>query len=141
MGATVGTTKGKVKPTLNITPLVDVVLVLLIIFMVVTPLLYKQLWVHVPKKPEAAAPPPSPADDGPVMLTVDEAGVIRINAEVVDKADLSAKLARIMAPRSDKTVFFDASDKTPYALAVEALDLARSGGTATLAVVTERVAP
>ena len=51
--------KGRATPQMNVTPLVDVVLVLLIIFMVVTPLLSKQLWLNLPKKDDSAAPHPT----------------------------------------------------------------------------------
>ena len=57
-------------PQMNVTPLVDVVLVLLIIFMVITPLLAKQFWVHMPDKEDADAAPPSPADLGPIVVSV-----------------------------------------------------------------------
>ena len=57
MGAALDTGKGKkgVRPNINVTPLVDVVLVLLIIFMVIAPMMVKQFWLHVPKKEAAAA--------------------------------------------------------------------------------------
>jgi biopolymer transport protein ExbD/biopolymer transport protein TolR len=51
-----GKKKGRSTPDMNVTPLVDVVLVLLIIFMVITPLLAKQFWVHVPERPDEAEP-------------------------------------------------------------------------------------
>ena len=61
-----GGKKGRARPDMNVTPLVDVVLVLLIIFMVVTPMLAKQFWVHVPPEPEENEPPPPPDPDAPV---------------------------------------------------------------------------
>ena len=57
--------KGQPAPQMNVTPLVDVVLVLLIIFMVVTPLLTKQFWLHLPPDQKAETPPP-PGLDGSV---------------------------------------------------------------------------
>ncbi|XXZ09241.1 biopolymer transporter ExbD [Sorangium sp. So ce315] len=128
-----------VAPSMNVTPLVDVVLVLLIIFMVVTPLLAKQLWLNLPKKDDAAklAPPPDDADE-PVVLTVDERGVLRINQAEVQRGELKERLARIFAARSDDVLYFDADDEAVYAVAVEAMDAARMGGAKTIAVLTEK---
>src|SRR5688500_4000315 len=104
-----GKKKGRARPDMNVTPLVDVVLVLLIIFMVVTPMSAKQCWIPLPTEPdeEAVAPPPSP-DDGPVVVTVDADGAVRINRDVVPLDVFEARLRRVLAARGDRTVFFDA---------------------------------
>jgi len=133
--------KGRVSPQMNVTPLVDVVLVLLIIFMVVTPLLTKKMWLHVPKKDkvENETPPPPPPDSAkPVVLTYDRDGTIKINAQVVTRQELSHKITRVLAPRADQLVFFDAQNDAPYGEAVDVMDLAREGG-AVIAVLTESV--
>jgi biopolymer transport protein ExbD len=127
---------------MNVTPLVDVVLVLLIIFMVVTPLLTKKMWLHVPKKDkvEQETPPPPPPDSAkPVVLTYDRDGTIKINAQVVSRQELSQKIRRVLAPRPEPLVFFDAQNDAVYGEAVEVMDLAREGG-AVIAVLTESVA-
>lgn len=134
--------KGVPRPTMNVTPLVDVVLVLLIIFMVITPLLSKQFWVNLPHQEERARPAtPEPQDDSkaPVLLSVDAQGVIRINSDVVPKAELARKVTRVLAARGDRTLFFDAADDADFALAVEAMDIARGGGATTIAVLTDRL--
>jgi biopolymer transport protein TolR len=134
--------KNRVAPQMNVTPLVDVVLVLLIIFMVVTPLLTKKMWLHVPKKDkvEQETPPPPPPDSAkPVVLTYDRDGTIKINAQVVSRQDLSQKIRRVLAPRPEPLVFFDAQNDAVYGEAVEVMDLAREGG-AVIAVLTESVA-
>jgi biopolymer transport protein ExbD/biopolymer transport protein TolR len=126
---------------MNVTPLVDVVLVLLIIFMVVTPLLAKQLWLNLPKKEDPVRVERAPDDaDKPVVLTVDERGVLRINQTEVPRAELKERLARIFAARSDDVLYFDADDAAAYAVAVEAMDAARMGGARTIAVLTEKPA-
>ena len=129
-----------VKPAMNVTPLVDVVLVLLIIFMVVTPLLTKQLWLNLPKKDDTAEPsPPPPADDDkPVVLTVDRAGVVKVNQNEVPRADLKPRLSRIYAARRDHILYFDAADDAPYGMTVEVMDVARRAGARSIAILTQK---
>jgi len=143
MGFDVGGNKGAVKPAMNVTPLVDVVLVLLIIFMVITPLLTKQFRINLPDKPEKTekAPPPSPDQVGPVVLALSKDGVIRLGTDVVEPAQLTQKMERVLAARvavgQDASVFFDADDDAPYGLALDVIDLGRSGGAVTIAVLTD----
>lgn len=128
-----------VTPNMNVTPLVDVVLVLLIIFMVVTPMLTKQFWLNLPKKDQSEnTPPPPPDADGPVVLTVEPGGVLRINKQVVERAELKEKLLRIFAKRKDQILFFDAKDDVPYGVAAEVMDIARTGGARTISILTEK---
>ena len=133
--------KNRVSPQMNVTPLVDVVLVLLIIFMVVTPLLTKKMALHVPKKDKTEnepPPPPNPDAPKPVVLTYDRDGTIKINSQPVTRQELSQKITRVLAPRADQLVFFDAQNEAAYGEAVEVMDLAREGG-AVIAVLTEPV--
>ncbi|WP_136924306.1 ExbD/TolR family protein [Polyangium aurulentum] len=131
--------KGVAQPVMNVTPLVDVVLVLLIIFMVVTPLLNKQMWLNLPKKDEDAKNEPPPPDaDKPVVLTVDEGGVVKINQTVVERGELRERLRRIFAARSDQLLYFDAADEAPYGIAVEVMDIAKMGGAKGIAILTEK---
>ena len=135
--------KGKRKgarPEMNVTPLVDVVLVLLIIFMVITPLLSKQFWIFLPLKLEPNAPPPPAAEDRSVVVSVDAAGKIFINRDEVQLADLRTRLRRILAAKGDRTIFFDAADDAPFERAIEVLDEARGGGATTIAVATTALA-
>ncbi len=141
MGAaivTAGRKHGRATPEMNVTPLVDVVLVLLIIFMVVTPLLAKQFWLQLPK--EDATPTEPTAEDKSVVLTVMKGGALAINGEPVDRSLLRDRLTRVMAARAEKVVYFDADDDAPYASTVEAMDLARQGGAKTIAVLTTKIA-
>ena len=131
-----GSAKNRAVPAMNVTPLVDVVLVLLIIFMVVTPLLSKQFWLQLPKQEQTEAPP---SENKSVVLTVKKSGAIEINGAEIAKAELRDKVARFMAARPDKVVYFDAADDAPYAVTVEAMDLARQGGAKTVAILTHKV--
>jgi biopolymer transport protein ExbD/biopolymer transport protein TolR len=130
--------KSRATPQMNVTPLVDVVLVLLIIFMVVTPLLSKQLWLQLPKQ-EAKNEAEPPKENKSVVLTVKKDGVLEINGAAVPRAELKDKINRFMAARSDKVVYFDAADDAPYAVTVDAMDIAKQGGAKTIAILTQKV--
>ena len=136
--------KGKtVSPQMNVTPLVDVVLVLLIIFMVVTPLLTKTFWVHTPKQEKKEVEKqeldqdPSP----PLVMKLAADKTVTVNGVVVPFEDLVLRLKRMFAARDDHVLFFDADDDAPYGLAMEVLDRAREGGAVTIAPLTEALAP
>lgn len=129
--------RGRNTPEMNVTPLVDVVLVLLIIFMVVTPLLAKQFWLQLPKQDAETAPPPT--ENKSVVLTVKKDGAFALNGAAVEKNELRDRVSRVMAARSDKVIYFDAANDAPYANTVEAMDLARQGGAKTIAVLTASV--
>lgn len=132
-----GSKKGRVAPDMNVTPLVDVVLVLLIIFMVITPLLAKQFWVHVPRQPENEPAPSEPQPDrNPIVVTVDAEGRIRLNRDIVERESFEARLTRALAAAGDRTIFFDADSDAPYGRAMEVLDLCRGAGASTIAVAT-----
>jgi biopolymer transport protein ExbD/biopolymer transport protein TolR len=131
---------GRARPTMNVTPLVDVVLVLLIIFMVVTPLMAKQFWIHLPNKVEKEEQPPSSDDDTAVVVLVTKSGEIMINREKVPDGQFADKLHRVLAAKRQRTVFFDADEDADFGVAVRAMDLARGGGAATIAVVTQPLA-
>jgi biopolymer transport protein ExbD/biopolymer transport protein TolR len=103
--------------------------------MVVTPLLAKQFWIHLPNPVQKDQPEPS-SDDSAVVVRVTVAGDILINREKVPKAEFPDRLRRVLAAKQDRTIFFDAEDDADFAAAVEALDLARGGGASTIAVMT-----
>jgi biopolymer transport protein ExbD/biopolymer transport protein TolR len=128
---------GRARPSMNVTPLVDVVLVLLIIFMVITPMLAKQFWLHLPNKPEPNEQRTAADDEiKPIVLSVTSSGEIKINRDVVPAAQLAVRLERVLAASGQRTVFFDADEDAALGRAVEAMDLARAGGAATLVVLT-----
>jgi biopolymer transport protein ExbD len=126
-----------IAPQMNVTPLVDVVLVLLIIFMVITPLLTKNFWIHTPKqekeeiKREEVQNDPNP----PLVLRVGPERSVQVNGAPVDVDDLAARLRRMFAARDDHILFFDAADEVEYGFAVEVMDRAREGGAITIAAL------
>jgi biopolymer transport protein ExbD len=134
-----GGKKKVVEPAMNVTPLVDVVLVLLIIFMVVTPLLSKNFWVHLPKQEKEEIEPEQLPDDPvpPLVLRVGPDHSLQVNGAVIGFEELSDRLKRMFAARDDHILFFDADDETDYGFAVEVLDQARDGGAVTIAPLVE----
>jgi biopolymer transport protein ExbD/biopolymer transport protein TolR len=129
---------GGVLPDMNVTPLVDVVLVLLIIFMVITPLLTKKFWVHTPKqeKEEVTKQELQQDPDPPLVLRVGAGRTITVNGTDVGFDELSDRLKRMFAAREDHILFFDADDQAEYGFAVEVMDRAREGGAVTIATLT-----
>jgi biopolymer transport protein ExbD/biopolymer transport protein TolR len=132
--------KGRAHPEMNVTPLVDVVLVLLIIFMVLTAVLNEHFWVNIPEKekPDQIEPPAGAADE-PLVVMINGQGQIQINRDVYPDQEFPTRLKRMLVARGDRRVYFDAEDGVPYERAVQVLDLARGGGAAHVAVLTEKL--
>ncbi len=126
---------------INITPLVDVVLVLLIIFMVVTPLLEKNIPVRTPNSEKVEQATEVPPDQ--LVVSVDKTGQIQLNAEHVNAADLTARLRVKLDARaaSDRVVFIVADDLLSYATLVSVLDAAKLAGADVLGFATEAPPP
>lgn len=124
-------------PNMNVTPLVDVVLVLLIIFIVITPQLTKKFWVHVPKQEKREIEKKDLANDPspPLVLRVNGDRTLTVNAATVSYDELPERLKRMFAAREDHILFFDAADDVPYGFAVEIMDRARAGGAVTIAAL------
>ena len=138
MAMNVGTGGNEVAPMMNVTPLVDVVLVLLIIFMVITPLLSKKFWVHIPKQEKEEVERQDLANDPqpPLVLRVAADRSVAVNGSAVPFDEVAERLRRMFAARDDHIIFFDAADEVPYGFAVEVMDQARAGGAVTIAPLT-----
>jgi biopolymer transport protein ExbD/biopolymer transport protein TolR len=128
-------------PNINVTPLVDVTLVVLIIFMVVTPLMTKTFWLNLPKQDEKEKPEPRSPDEAnkPLVLTVDEKGTIRVNQTILSPSELEQRLPRMIAANRQKVVYFDAHDDLPYGKAVKVMDASRVGGARSIAILTQKL--
>jgi len=139
-----GGKKPRPVPVMNVTPLVDIALVVLIIFMLVIPMAQKSFWLNFPKvekkKPDKPEEPEDPDDLGPLVMTIDHRGTIRVNKAVLRKSDIPERLPRMLAAQDLPILYFDAADNIPYGQAVEIMDIAKMSGAKAIAVLTEKVA-
>ena len=147
------------EPQINVTPLVDVVLVLLIIFMVIVPLVEKALKVDTPKTEETSEP--APPEDDQLLLSIGPAGEVRLNSDPLGtftslddaaRTNISTAIAnrlerqwpalrRKHPNKADADLptilYFSVDDDAPYELAVQVLDAAKRAGARTIGMLTE----
>jgi biopolymer transport protein TolR len=118
---------------INVTPLVDVVLVLLIIFMVTAPMLQMGIDVNLPRVESKSVD----VSEEKVVLTINNAREIFINKNKISVTDLRARLASLMSSRIDREVFLRADRSVPYGFVVEVMSEMRKAGVDRLGMITE----
>jgi len=120
---------------INVTPLVDVVLVLLIIFMVISPVVQMGYLVKVPPKAPANLPPSAVQDQ--IILRLASADRVLINKEDLTMAQFPARIREILRGNSSKMVFFAGGRDVDYDTTMRFLDLARQSGAKNIGIIVE----
>ena len=140
MGMNMGGSKGGPQSEINVTPLVDICLVLLIIFMVMTPKNVPEITVRLPPEKKTNHPPKTDTDTLVIGLTKDGAMTLNHNP-ITSKDELSQLLESRLASRDKRVVFIDFDDDAVYGTAVDVLDLAKRAGAQVLGIVKKKNQP
>ena len=127
----------KVNSDINVTPMVDVMLVLLIIFMVVTPMLQHGVSVDMAKVNNPEQMPDADKEDA-LLVAVNREGKVFFGTDLVQPADLTEKIKDRLASRTDKRVFLKADARAHFGWVVEVVDNVRAAGVDQLGLLTDQ---
>ena len=114
----------RIRSEINITPYIDILLVLLIIFMVIQPSSQYNLGARVPQQPEHESENPPPA----IVLSIESDFSLRINKEPVTLRNLGTRLFQIFSARADKRMFLHAAEELPFETVARIIDIAKGAG-------------
>jgi len=138
MGMSVGGHKGA-KSEPNIVPLIDILLVLLIIFMVITPLVPKGLDALVPQPNKNQEQQQLPDDVRTVVVSVNQGGQLLINQDPVTKPELGTRLTEIFRTRADRTMFVRGDPEVLFAEVAEVIDIAKGAQVDKIGLITANI--
>jgi biopolymer transport protein ExbD len=137
-GGSAETASGKAIADINVTPMVDIMLVLLIIFMVVTPLLQKGVSVDLAKTKYPREMKEADRDDA-IIVAVTRDGKIFLHDESLTKDKLAEKVKDMLASKVDKTVYVRSDRRAKYGEVVDVVDVVRAAGVDALGLLTAKV--
>lgn len=133
MGASLGGTGRRARSEINVTPFVDVMLVLLVIFIATAPLMQQGMDVNLPETNTQALR----VADAPLILSVDASGKYYLGRKEVPAAELEQRLKALFESRGSKEIFLRADRDAPYGVVVKGMAAARRAGSDKLGIVTE----
>jgi biopolymer transport protein TolR len=138
MGMAVSGPKGGPKSDINMTPMIDVLLVLIIIFMVITPLTPKGLEALVPQPPPPNSKP-NLSDERTVVIVIDKDHKFMINQDATTEEQLGPRLEEIFKTRAERVVFVKGDPSLDFRWVAEAIDIAHGAGIDKVGLMTAKV--
>jgi biopolymer transport protein ExbD len=135
----VGGSKGASKADINVTPLIDVLLVLLIIFMVITPLTPHGLDVLAPQPPPPNTPPPDPNQDRTVVIQIDKDKNLKLNQDPIQWDALQDRLEFVFKTRAERVVFVRGDKDLQFETVAKAIDIAKGAGLEKIGLMTPKI--
>jgi biopolymer transport protein ExbD len=130
----VGGAKGGVKADINVTPLVDVMLVLLIIMMLITPMLNQGVAMRLP---EATNSVDKPTTQDNTVIAISKDGSVYLNAKPISEAELATKISEALEIKKEKSVFIKADEEAAYSAIMSTMDQLRQAGVEDIGLITE----
>ncbi len=138
MSMAVGGPGGGPKSDINMTPMIDVLLVLIIIFMVITPLTPKGLEALVPQPPPPNQPP-NTSDQRTVVIVIDKDHKMSINQDPIEESALQGRLSEIFKTRAERVVFVKGDPGLDFQYVAKAIDIAHGAGIDKVGLMTAKV--
>ena len=129
----------KIMVDINITPLIDVLLVLIIIFMVITPLVPHGLDALVPQPNKNEIPPSEDIQNRTVVVSMDAAKQVKINQDPTDVRNLGARLVDIFKTRNDRIIFVKGDATLKFGEVAQLIDIAKGAGVDKIGLITKEL--